>query len=90
MVMGKALAPLGELLVRLPAGEGHPNRTAGPSFVVGTLHPMPYKESAWYVLQERFGELRDHADQLAASGNEQASALLPVRQSLDRVVRMLG
>ncbi|MGE0056878.1 MAG: hypothetical protein AB7T32_02720, partial [Dehalococcoidia bacterium] len=88
MVMGRALAPLGELLVRLPAGEGHPNNTAGPSFVVGTMHPLPYKESAWYVLQERFNELAEYATKLSESRDE-AKPLLSVGQNLGRVAKML-
>ncbi|MGE0056776.1 MAG: ferritin-like domain-containing protein [Dehalococcoidia bacterium] len=88
MVMGRALAPLGELLVRLPAGEGHPNNTAGPSFVVGTMHPLPYKESAWFVLQERFNELAEYATKLSEK-NDEAKPLLSVGQNLGRVAKML-
>jgi hypothetical protein len=89
MVMGKALAPLGDMLVRLPAGSSHPGRTAGPSFVVGTLHPLPYKDSAWYLLHERFGELADYTTRLSASRPE-AAALAPIGEALARVSKMLA
>src|SRR5690606_38061882 len=58
--MSAGLFPLGELLTRLPAGGAHPGKNAGPSFVVHTLHPLPHKDSAWFMLIERFGELRDY------------------------------
>jgi hypothetical protein len=89
MAMGRVLAPLGDLLVRLPAGSNHPGHTAGPSFVVGTLHPLPYKESAWYLLHERFGELADYATRLSAE-NPDAASLAPVGQTLARISKMLG
>jgi len=67
-VMAGALVPLGELLTRLPAGPSNPGRTAGPSFVVRTLHPLPYKDAAWRLLRERFGELADHTEELRDGG----------------------
>ena len=89
MLMRGAIAPLGELLVRLPAGEGHPGKTAGPSFVVVTMHSLPYKDAAWAVLRERFVELRDYTGKLAAS-HPDAAALGSVAQVLTRVAGMLG
>jgi hypothetical protein len=89
-VMGRSLAPLGELLVRLPAGTLQPGKTAGPSFVVGHIHPLHSKPAAWYVLHERFGELAAYTDQLAAEAGEHGPALGGVSKSLSRIVRMLG
>jgi Ferritin-like len=87
--MAGAVMPLGELLVRLPAGTNNPNMTAGPSFVVRTLHPLPYKNAAWKLLQERFTELRDYTGQLAVSNPSQGS-LVDVGEVLSRVAKMLG
>ncbi len=87
--MAGALLPLGELLVRLPAGVNNPNMTAGPSFVVRTLHPLPYKTAAWKLLHERFGELRDYTGQLAI-GSPHPERLAKVGEALSRVTRMLG
>lgn len=89
MLMSGAVASLGELLARLPAGPSHPGKTAGPSFVVGTMHALPYKEAAWFILRERFEELRDYTSQLGGSGGD-ASALVPVARALDRVARMFS
>lgn len=82
------LQPLGELLTRLPAGTSHPGLTAGPSFVVHTLHPLPHKEAAWHLLRERFGELRDYARRI--SGHHGGDpALEASAASMDRIVGLL-
>ena len=88
-LMRGAIAPLGDMLVRLPAGPSHPGRNAGPSFVVGTLHPLPYKDAAWFVLSERLEELRAYTEKLAGSVPE-AAPLMPIAQTLARAIRTLG
>ncbi|MBX7111023.1 MAG: ferritin-like protein [Dehalococcoidia bacterium] len=85
--MAGTLVPLGELLARMPAGVRHPGRTAGPSFVVRTLHPLPYKDAAWRLLRERFGELADHADELSRAGLPE---LEQVAKTFRGVVRQLS
>lgn len=89
LAMGKALAPLGELLVRLPAGTNRPGRTAGPSFVVGTMHALPHKDAAWYVLQERFDELARYTAGLAEDHGDFADSLNAVSENLARVSKIL-
>jgi hypothetical protein len=49
LIMRNGVLPIGELLVRLPAGPAHPPFNAGPSFVVKTVHPLPNKHAAWIV-----------------------------------------
>jgi len=88
-VMGRSLAPLGEVLVRLPAGALQPGKTAGPSFVVGHMHPLHSKQAAWYVLHERFGELAAYTEKLATEAGEHGARLQTVTKSLSRVVKML-
>jgi hypothetical protein len=88
-VMVGGLVPLGELLAQLPAGPGHPDHTAGPSFVVRTVHPLPYKGPAWALLRERFHELSTYTDQLAGRGGKLAS-LQDVGRTFAHVVEMLG
>jgi hypothetical protein len=66
-LMRGAIEPLGELLVRLPAGSLHAGYNAGPSFAVKTVHPLPYKQAAWTVLRERLQELIDYTRELAAA-----------------------
>lgn len=85
--MAGALVPLGELLARLPAGPSNPGRTAGPSFVVRTLHPLPYKDAAWRLLRERFGELADHTDELVEDGLD---PLRPVADTFKNIVKQLS
>lgn len=72
-LMRGGVLPLGELLVRLPAGHAHPGRNAGPSFVVKTVHALPNKPAAWIVLRERVQELTDYTESLAASRQGNAS-----------------
>lgn len=83
-----AVVPLGDLLVRMPAGRSQPGFNAGPSFVVRTLHPLPHKDAAWVVLRERFEELRDHAAKIASS-SEELAPLAKVAEKLDRITRLL-
>ena len=88
-VMVGGIVPLGELLAQLPAGPSHPGRTAGPSFVVRTLHPLPYKDAAWRLLRERFQELAAHTDELAAEGGT-LSPLQGVGQTFTRIAETLS
>lgn len=85
--MAGALMPLGEMLARMPAGPSHPGRTAGPSFVVRTLHPLPYKHAAWHLLRERFTELAEHTEELQAAG---LPDLEPVAKTFHGIVRQLS
>jgi hypothetical protein len=73
--MFRLLAPLGRLLTRLPAGPGHPGRTAGMSFeLYRSLHLLPHRRAAWALLHERLGRLGAHADRLAGDADEPAHA----------------
>jgi hypothetical protein len=90
MMVMRVLDGLGEQLARLPAGPSQPGFNAGPSFVVGTLHPMPYKTAAWYVLKERFEELRDYTAELAAKAEDRAADLAQAHKGLERVAAMLA
>jgi len=89
--MTGAITPLGDLLTRLPAGPSHPGKHAGPSFVVHTLHPLPYKEAAWALLQERFEELHGYASWLSGSSRAAPAAveLAAVADGLGKVLETL-
>jgi hypothetical protein len=54
-LMAGVLRPLGRTLPRLPAGPGHPGRTAGPTFEMyyqfGNF--VPWRGPAWALLSER-------------------------------------
>ena len=54
-LMAGVLRPLGQTLPRLPAGDDHPGRTAGPTFEMyyqfGNF--VPWREPAWALLSER-------------------------------------
>ena len=88
-IMRGTIEPLGELLVRLPAGTSHSRHNAGPSFVVKTVHSLPHKQAAWTVLRERIQELGEYTRWLAASRGEEAR-LTPVADGLSRVVQTLA
>jgi hypothetical protein len=90
-VMLGALTPLGELLTRLPVGGQYDGYTAGPSFVLRTLHPLPYKTSARKLLRERFDELGAYSDRLGASvESEIGMQLKVVARSLAGVAHSLA
>ena len=89
-LMVEALLPLGELLCRLPAGPATPGRTAGPSFVVKTMHALPYKHAAWKLLSERFTELGNHAGSLAQEGGDQVRPIRTVQQAFKRMSAMMA
>jgi hypothetical protein len=54
------------------------------------MHPLPFKDAAWFVLRERFGELKDYTDRLAARDSEVSQRLKSVSSTLSRVVRSLS
>jgi hypothetical protein len=87
-LMKQAILPLGELLVRLPAGKAHPGLSAGPSFVVRTMHVLPYKSAAWRLLRERIEELAEYTAKL--STEDGAASLVGVRNGLLGVLKMLS
>ena len=58
--------PLGRLLTRLPVGEHHPGRTAGPSFeMYHREYLLPHRHAAWVLLHERLTELATYCRKLA-------------------------
>jgi len=66
--MGGILRPLGDELTRLPAGPGHPGRTAGPAFEMyyqmGNF--VPWRDAAWALLSERAAMLSGRCAETAA------------------------
>ena len=88
-VMVRVIVPLGELLAQLPAGPSHPGRTAGPSFVVRTLHPLPYKDAAWRLLRERFEELAVYTEELSTTDGK-LGPLKDVSVTFRHVVQVLS
>ena len=67
-LMADVLRPLGRALPRLPAGPGHPGRTAGPTFEMyyqfGNF--VPWREPAWALLSERAAILATRSADTAA------------------------
>ncbi|HEX5368725.1 MAG TPA: ferritin-like domain-containing protein [Dehalococcoidia bacterium] len=86
-LMKQAILPLGGMLTRMPAGAAHPGLTAGPSFVVRTMHVLPYKNAAWRLLRERFEELAVYTDNLA--GDNPGSSLPGIRDAFVSITAML-
>jgi hypothetical protein len=88
-VMFGALRPLGRLMTRLPVGDGQPGMTAGPAFeVYPTSYILPHHYAAWYVMQERLGEMAKYCEQTLAHApeltvlSEVGASLLHVREDL--------
>ena len=69
-LMAGVLRPLGRALPRLPAGPGHPGRTAGPTFEM--YYPfgnvVPWREPAWALLSERAAILATRSADAALPG----------------------
>ena len=64
--MAQVLRPLGKGLTRLPVGEHHPGRTAGPSFeMYHREYLLPHRHAAWVLLHERSTELAAYSRGLA-------------------------
>jgi hypothetical protein len=76
-LMAGVLRPLGTALTRLPAGPGHPGRTAGPVFEMyyqmGNF--VPWRDAAWALLAERAAVLSGRcADESAQDAAPEAVA----------------
>lgn len=87
--MIQVLKPLGKALTRLPVGEHHPGRTAGPSFeIYPREYLLPHRHAAWVLLHERSTEQAGYCRRLA----DRAPAgldLRPVQSSLDGLAAAL-
>jgi hypothetical protein len=61
--MEDVIAPLGELVTRLPIGPEHPGRRAGPMFELfyAVDYLLPHREAAWTIMEERLREVADLA-----------------------------
>jgi len=76
-LMAGVMRPLGAALTRMPAGPGHPGRTAGPVFEM--YYQMgnftPWREAAWALLSERVAVMSGRcADQSGLAGAPDAVA----------------
>ena len=69
--MVQVLRPLGKILTRLPVGEHHPGKTAGPCFeMYRKEYLLPHKDAAWVLLHERATEQAEYCRRLAARAPE--------------------
>jgi hypothetical protein len=62
-LMEDAIAPLGELVTRLPIGPDYPGKVVGPAFELfyDADWLLPHREAAWQLIGERLSELADFA-----------------------------
>jgi hypothetical protein len=74
-LMAGVMRPLGAALTRMPAGPGHPGRTAGPVFEMyyqmGNF--VPWRAAAWALLSERVAVLSGRCADRAAQADAQAA-----------------
>ena len=72
-LMTGVMRPLGAALTRMPAGPGHPGRTAGPVFEM--YYQMgnftPWREAAWALLSERVAVLSGRCGDRAGQADAQ-------------------
>jgi hypothetical protein len=76
-LMAGVMRPLGAALTRMPAGPGHPGRTAGPVFEMyyqmGNF--VPWRAAAWALLSERVAVLAGRCvDRAGHAGAQDAVA----------------
>ena len=91
-LMFRVIKPLGELITTLPAGPGHPGRTAGPSFELFYENDnlIPHRDAAWILLAERLREAAVFCQQLEADAAGLAAALTPVGSALGELADALA
>jgi hypothetical protein len=89
-LMSGVVAPLGELLTRLPAGPHLPGRTAGPCFAIGSRTSFTiHKRAAWRAQRERILSLSDDCRSMAV-GVEASSVLASTGEMLQGFARRLA
>ncbi len=65
-LMPFVLSPIGKAITELPAGDGFPGKTAGPSFeVFSDVALLPQMTSAWAYFRERLDEIAEACDSVA-------------------------
>jgi CDGSH-type Zn-finger protein/truncated hemoglobin YjbI len=87
------IKPLGDLITLLPAGPGHPGKTAGPSFELfyETDYLMPHREAAWALLTERLQEAAWLCEAIRTGrGAQIADLLAPVGAALTGIAGTLA
>jgi CDGSH-type Zn-finger protein/truncated hemoglobin YjbI len=92
-LMIQVIKPLGSLITTLPAGPGHPARTAGPSFELfyESDYLMPHQQAAWAQLAERLDEAAWLCGELCAGrGTAIAGALQPALDALRQIAASLA
>ncbi|HLF72073.1 MAG TPA: ferritin-like domain-containing protein [Dehalococcoidia bacterium] len=88
--MSRGLAPLGNLLMRLPAGSDYPGMNAGPSFgLYHAVHTMPYRQAAWQLMIERYRELAEYARTISVHYGD-VEAVNTVATVLDELANKLA
>ncbi len=83
LALMRAVTPLGERAARLPAGPSNPDCHAGVSFTaLRNPAPIPRGDSAHRFFIERFAELADAAQALAAGGEARTAAAARIMSDL--------
>ena len=88
-LMPFVLSPIGKAITQLPAGEGFPGKTAGPSFeVFSDVALLPQMTSAWAYFRERLDEIAAACDSVAndpRAGQPLKDALGKASAALQRI-----
>jgi CDGSH-type Zn-finger protein/truncated hemoglobin YjbI len=92
-LMLRVVKPLGDLITTLPVGDGHPGKSAGPSFELfyETDYLMPHREAAWALLAERLDDSARLCSELCVGrGGRLAGQLAPVLSAMQDIGRTLA
>jgi len=90
LLMVDGLRPLGDLVTRMPVGDEHPGKTAGPSFEIfyRSGYVLPHAEAAWILLHERLLELYGFLMATLSMGGP--AELAPVGDSILEIANKLA
>jgi CDGSH-type Zn-finger protein/truncated hemoglobin YjbI len=92
-LMFGVIKPLGDLITTLPVGDGHPGRTAGPSFELfyESDYLMPHREAAWALLTERLDTAAWLCGELCTGrASHLADQLTPVMAAMQDIAASLA
>lgn len=91
-LMSGVLEPLGSALTTLPAGPGHPGRTAGPAFEMfyQMSNFVPWRDAAWALLSERVSVLASRCGDAAGGDGMPAAALQAAGCAATLATRLAG
>jgi hypothetical protein len=91
-LMFEVIAPLAQVVTRLPVGADYPGKTAGPSFELfyESDYILPHRRAAWLILEERLRDAHAFCERIVADAPHLSDGLGPIAASLDKQAAALA